>query len=116
MVAIELPLAEQQEKVFTDAQAAIQRITSEEPGPGQKYAIQARKWITTLRRMKPEVVVEIRWCPAHQGVASNEKADEWAKVAAEEPDTHGVEWLGYGDRYGRPRSLANIKREISEKK
>jgi ribonuclease HI len=84
--------------IFTDAQAAIQRISSDEPGPGQKYAIQASKWIATLRRMKPEVVVEIRWCPAHQGVAGNEKADEWAKLAAEEPDAHGVEWLGYGDR------------------
>ena len=28
---------------------------------------------------------EIRWCPAHKGIASNEKADEWAKIAAEEP-------------------------------
>jgi hypothetical protein len=60
-------------------------------------------------------------CPAHKGIIGNEKADEWAKLAAEEPDAHGVEWLGYADRYGRrsmplPRSLANIKREISEKK
>ena len=51
----------------------------------------------------------------------NEKADEWAKVAAEEPDTHGVEWLNYSDRtevhpMSLPRSLANLKREISEKK
>jgi ribonuclease HI len=35
--------------IFTDAQAAIRRIASEEPGPGQKYAILARKHITTLR-------------------------------------------------------------------
>jgi len=27
--------------------------------------------------------------PAHKGVEGNEKADEWAKVAAEEPDTRG---------------------------
>jgi len=53
----------------------------------------------------------------------NEKADEWAKIAAEEPDTRGVEWLNY-DYNGRsevramplPRSLANLKREISEMK
>ena len=30
-------------------------------------------------------------CPAHKGVAGNEKADEWARIAAEEPDTRGVE-------------------------
>jgi ribonuclease HI len=73
--------------VSTDAQAAIQRMASEVPSPGQKYAIQARKWIAAL----PNIVIEIRWCPAHQGVIGNEKADEWARQAAEEPDTHGVE-------------------------
>jgi len=28
--------------IFTDAEAAIRRMASEEPGPGQKYAILAR--------------------------------------------------------------------------
>ena len=34
--------------------------------------------------------------PAHKGVAGNEKADEWAKIVAEEPDTRGrmAELLG----------------------
>jgi len=54
-------------------------------------------------------------------VEGNEKADEWAKQAAEEPDAQGVEWLRYGDRYGvrrmpPPRSLGNLRREIAEKK
>jgi hypothetical protein len=96
-------------------------MTTDEPGPGQKYAMQARKWIADLQLARPGIGIEIRWCPAHQRVAGSEKADEWARLAAEEPDAHGVEWLGYADRYGRwpiplPRSLANIKREISEKK
>jgi len=73
--------------------------------------------------MRPDIPIEIRWCPAHKGIAGSEKADEWAKVAAEKPDTHGVEWQSYrhGDRtevraIPLPRSLANLKREISEKK
>ena len=37
--------------------------------------------------------VPIRWCPAHKGVASNEKADQWGKVAVGEPGAHGLEWL-----------------------
>jgi len=42
------------------------------------------------------------------------------EVAAEDPDTHGVEWLNYSDRMEvRPmplrRSLTNLKREISDK-
>jgi hypothetical protein len=107
--------------VLTDAQAAIRRMQSDDPGPGQKYAIEARRWIAALRKSRPEIVIETRWCPANKGVEGNEKADEWAKLAAEEPDSHGVEWLGRADQYGRrlmppPRSLANLKREISERK
>jgi hypothetical protein len=39
----------------------------------------------------------------------------------EEPDTLGVEWFPYPDRYGRlpvplPRSLAHLKRQLSESK
>jgi ribonuclease HI len=94
--------------IFTDAQAAIRRTVSEDPGPGQKYAILARQHIATLRRTRPDITIEIRWCPAHKGVTGNEKADEWAKLAAEKPDARGVEAL--------PRSLAHLKREISERK
>jgi ribonuclease HI len=109
--------------IFSDAQAAIKRLASDEPGPGQQYALQARRHIAALRKARPGIIIEIRWCPAHKGVAGNEKADQWAKVAAEEPDTRGVEWLHYSydgrteaRAFPLPRSLANIKREISEKK
>jgi len=97
--------------IFTDAQAAIRRMASDDPGPGQQYAIQARKHIATLRRDRPDVTIEIRWCPAYKGIAGNEKADEWATLAAEKPGTRGVEYPG-----PLPRSLGNLKREISEKK
>ena len=101
--------------IFTDAQAAIRRMASGEPGPGQQYALQAQKYIVVLRRARPGVIIEIRWCPAHKTIAGNEKADEWANIAAEEQDTHGVDWLNYSDRTEVratpfPRSLANLKR------
>jgi len=38
--------------IFSDAQAAIRRMASDEPGPGQQYALQARKHITMLRRAR----------------------------------------------------------------
>jgi len=87
--------------VFTDAQAAMARIASDEPGPAQQYARQARKWIAKLRDRDGNIRIEFRWCPAHSGVAGNEEADKWTKHAAEEPDVRGVEWMGYKDRYGR---------------
>jgi len=86
-------------------------MADDEPGPGQKYAIKARRHIAALRRARPGITIEIRWCPAHKGIAGNEKADEWAKTAAEKPGARGVEYPGL-----LPRSLANLKREISEKK
>lgn len=41
--------------------------------------------------MEPEVTIEIRWCTAHKGVAGNEKADEWVKIAADNSTARGVE-------------------------
>ena len=57
----------------------------------------------------------IGFCAAspESGIAGNEKANEWAKIAAEKPGTRGVEYPG---PLPLPRSLANLKREISEKK
>jgi hypothetical protein len=57
-------------------------------------------------------------------VEGNEQADKWAKLAAEEPDApgeEGLEWMTYSDRPEErsmplPRSIANIRREITEKK
>ena len=98
--------------------AAYSAIT---PGPGQQYAIQTRKHIAALHRARPDITIEIQWYPAHKGIAGNVKADERAKIAAEEPDTRGVEWRKYSDRtevraMPLPQSLANLKRKISEKK
>jgi len=81
--------------------AAIRRMASDEPGPAQQCALQAREWVRMLRQRNRNIRIEIRWCPAHWGVAGNEKADEWAKQAAEKPDARGVEWMGYTDRYGK---------------
>jgi len=66
-------------------------MASDQSGPGQQYALQARKHVATLCRARPGIVIEIRWSPAHKGVAGSEKADEWAKITAEEPDSRGVE-------------------------
>jgi len=79
--------------IFSDAQAAIRRMASDEPGPGQLCALQTRKHIATLRKDRPGIIIETRWCPAHMGFDGNEKDDEWEKMAADQPDTRGVEWL-----------------------
>jgi hypothetical protein len=37
------------------------------------------------------MAIKLRWCPTHKGVPRNEKANDWAKLTADEPDAHGVE-------------------------
>jgi len=98
--------------IFTDARAAIGRIASEEPGPGQMCALKARKHTAVLRRAQLDITTEIMWCPAHKGVLGNEKADEWAKLTADEPNARGVE----ARVMPLPISLAYLGREISENK
>jgi len=93
----------------------------DEPGPGQKSALKARRHIATLWTKEPNVKVEIRWCPSHQRIEGNEIADEWAKLAADEPDAHRVEWFSTTNPDGTvservfplPRSFANVKRGFS---
>ena len=94
-------------------------MTHDEPGPGQTCAIQARQAIAILRKQEPAVEIETNWCPAHKGIPGNEVADEWAKLAANEPDDHGVEWLAraHGTRLPeRATSLAHLRRRATEKK
>jgi len=43
--------------IFTNAQAVIRRIALEEPGPGQMYALQARKHIVVLWRARPDTAI-----------------------------------------------------------
>ena len=40
--------------IFSDAQAAIRRMSSDDPGPGQKSAIEARQQIAALRTREPQ--------------------------------------------------------------
>ena len=57
--------------IFSDAQAAIQRMASEKPGPSQMCTMQALKHIARLRKARPTIAFELRWCPAHKGVPAN---------------------------------------------
>jgi len=58
-------------------------------------SMHSRQENTSLHCDVPGIIIEIRWCPARTGVEGNEKADDRAKVAAEEPDTRGEEWLNH---------------------
>jgi ribonuclease HI len=96
--------------IFADAQAALQRITSDVPGPGQRYAIAIAQQAHDLWEQR-RVSVQFRWVPSHAGTAGNEKADEWAKMAAR--NERGSEQMPYEFS---STSLAHLKRGITERK
>ena len=60
--------------------------------------------------------------PQSPGIEGNEIADEWAKLAADEPDGHGVEWFSIRNpdgshserKFPLPLSLANVKGGFAE--
>jgi len=66
--------------VFTDSQATLRRIQSDEPGPGQVLALRTMNWVDALARKN--IQVEYRWVPAHKGIEGNEEADQQATKAA----------------------------------
>jgi len=66
--------------VFTDSQATLRRIQSDEPGPGQVPALQTMNW--TDAQARNNIRVEYRWVPAHTGIEGNEEADQQATQAA----------------------------------
>ena len=60
----------------------FERIRTDRIGPGQTFAVTAIQ--TCSQIMSRGNSVTIRWVPAHQGIAGNKKADEFAKAAAKQ--------------------------------
>jgi len=66
--------------VFTDSQATLKQIQSDEPGPGQVLALRTMNWVEALARKN--IQVEYRWVPAHKEIEGNEEADQQATKVA----------------------------------
>ena len=56
--------------VFTDSQATLGRIQSDEPGQGQVLALRTMIWESEL--LRKDIQVEYQWVPAHKGIEGNE--------------------------------------------
>ena len=67
--------------IFVDSTSAVDRIRTDAIGPGQSFSIAAIEGCS--RVMFGDNEITVRWVPAHHKVPGNEKADEYAKAAAE---------------------------------
>jgi ribonuclease HI len=74
--------------IFTDSQAAPNRIQNNGPGPGQIWASGIIR--TTGEICRLNIQLEFRWVPAHADIEGNETADQLAKDAAAPHNEEGL--------------------------
>ena len=92
--------------IFSDSQAALNRVQHDRTGPGQAVAIQAIAMTQALTDRGNTLA--LRWTPSHAGIEGNDQADKRAKRAAE-----GLE--GRAEHaYLLEASLAYLTRTVTE--
>ena len=68
-------------RVFTDSQAAMQRLQDDRPGPRQALARRGIR-VAKLGITERGAVIRVEWIPSHCGVQGNELADSCARDEA----------------------------------
>ena len=63
-------------RIFTDSQAAMNRLLDDRPGPGQLQAVRSILGARRIQQMGANI--SIHWVPGHEGIVGNEIADQWA--------------------------------------
>ena len=94
--------------IFVDSRAAIDRVRSDTPSPGQRFAVAAIEVCTRIPERDNSVT--IRWVPAHSGASGNEVADEHTKTAA----TGDAPSEEIPDGYHNETSLSHMTRVATE--
>jgi hypothetical protein len=74
--------------IFTDSDAALNRIQHNKPGPGQTWASAIIRSTEDICRQN--IQLEFRWVPGHAGIDSNETAHLPAKDAAAPENEEGL--------------------------
>ena len=71
--------------IFSDNQAAIQRIQQTSQESGQQLAIKCQESLQNL--VNNDITPHIHWVPGHEDIKGNEIADETAKSGAKQSDS-----------------------------
>ena len=96
----------QEYTILADLIVAIERVQSDDMGPGQRFVIAVME--VCERLMSRGNTLTLRWVPSHPGVEGNEAADEWAKRAAEDTGD------SVPGRHLRETSFAHMARRASK--
>ena len=68
--------------IFSDSQAAIERLQNCSLKAGQKYVIAIKNWVTKIKT-KNQINIHINWVPTHMNIHENKYADKAAKKRME---------------------------------
>ena len=88
--------------IFSDSQAAIQRLQKSNLNAGQIHILAIENWIAKIK-LKYQINIHLSWVPGHMNILGNEKADQAAKKETELQKT-----------YSKYASLSYIKKRIKE--
>ncbi|MBW0472683.1 hypothetical protein O181_012398 [Austropuccinia psidii MF-1] len=89
--------------IFCDNQGALRKVANPTiPSTGQQLYLQISNELLSLSQL---TTINLTWCPGHNGIEGNERADTEARKAASNPLTR---------RQTLPTSRAKIKQRIIE--
>lgn len=70
-------------RIYADNTAAVTSAYEPKPKPGQLQMVRVTRAVDSFLEGDRERTVSIEWCPGHEDVAGNERADEEAKAGTE---------------------------------
>ena len=89
--------------IFSDSQAAIQRLQKSSLNAGQCHILAIENWIAKIKT-KHQINIHLSWVPGHMNITGNEKADQAAKKETEMQQTSAEKYV----------SLSFVKKKIKE--
>jgi len=89
--------------IFSDSQAAIQRIQKSSLNAGQSHVLAIKSWAEKIKA-KHQINIHLNWVPGHMNIKGNELADQAAKKGTELQKISTEKYI----------SLSFIKRKIKE--
>ena len=89
--------------IFSDSQAAIQRVQKSSLKAGQCHILAIENWVEKIQT-KHQVNIHLSWVPGHMNITGNEKTDQAAKKGTELQQASAEKFV----------SLSFIKRKIKE--
>lgn len=81
--------------IFSDCLTALSLIHNPTRSPGLSTALSIRQHLSTLATRHPHLSITLSWCPGHENIVGNERADELARDAARQTPLHGSPSIRY---------------------